>query len=60
MGTSLMLLLIAFPAEFILHAQVLCSFLKENSEVDQLTTVCGVMRYDPCRILFSAAQNHKD
>lgn len=44
MGTDLMILLLAFPAEFIVCAQVLYNFLDENSEVDQFTIICGVMR----------------
>lgn len=37
-----------------------CAVFWERTQVDQLTMVCGVMRYDPCRIPFSCAQNHKD
>lgn len=49
MGTAWMLLLIAFPAEFHVHAQTLYNFLEESSEVDQFTMVYGVMRDVPWR-----------
>lgn len=39
MGTAWVLLLIAFPAEFRVHAQALYNFLEDSSKVDQFTTV---------------------
>lgn len=59
-GTAWMLQLIAFPAEFPVHAQALYNFLEESSEVDQFTIVWGTTRYTPWRTLFTVVQQHRD
>lgn len=57
MGTAWMLLLIAFPAKFRVHAQALYNFLEDSSKVDQFTIVT---RYTPWSVLFTAVQHCRD